>query len=233
MPANKVQVTAADFDPSLLRFGEVRRYATTNQPYIPVLYRSDVLLLRTPTMPMPFGVSQPYNADESKADQKPTGDKSIALSFNNPSPEVAEFRAKLEQVDEMVLAEMVPRSEALFNKLKSKEVLDDNHYKSVTIPKKAEYGASLRVKWPKNEEPTFWDRDFQKRDEAFCTPGSTGSVIMELRPVYTVNGKFGVKWVIAQVLVESQPMTLTGCGFAPPAQEPQAQAFPQYVDEDE
>ena len=229
MPINKVQVQAADFNPSLLNFGEVRKYAVSQQPYIPVTYGNDVLLLRTPTLPMPFGVSLPYSPDDSSGD-KPAGDKSIDLSFNNPTPEVADFRRKMEEVDELVLNAMVSRSEALFNKRKTREVLDDNQYKIVKLPKNPQYGASMKVKWPKQEEPTFWDSDFRQRDEAYCKSGSTGSLIMELRPVYAVSGKFGVKWVIAQVLVETQPMTLTGCGFAPPNGE-QAE-FPDYAEED-
>lgn len=245
MPINKKQVKAADFDPSQLRFGEIRKYATTNQPYIPVLYQNSILLLETPTMTMPFGVGTYIpEGGESK-----TGDKNIDLSFNDDRPEVHDFKAKMEAVDDLVLAAMEPKSEALFNKRKTKEVLDDNHYKIVKQAKKVEYGYSMKVKWPKLEEPTFWCADadrgpntFKQCDESYCKPGSTGKVIMELRPVYTVNGKFGVKWIIAQVLVETQLETLSGCGFASKdtqpapgavaAALPQATEYPDYEEED-
>ena len=238
MPINKKQVKAADFDPSLLRFGEIRKYATTNQPYVPVLYQNAVLLLETPTLTMPFGVGTFIpEGGEAKS-----GDKNIDLSFNDDREEVQSFKRKMEAVDGLVLEAMEPRSEALFNKRKTKEVLDDNHYKIVKMAKKAEYGSSMKVKWPKLDEPSFWcpapGGGFKECDESYCKPGSTGRIIMELRPIYTVNGKFGVKWTIVQALVESQLETLTGCGFG--AKEPAAdvttqapgdEEFPEYQDE--
>jgi len=211
MPMPKLHVKAADFDPSLLHFGQVRKYKDSQQPHIPITYNNSQLLLQTPTMPMPFGLGM-YIPEGSK-----TGEKNIDLSFNSPSDEVRAFKEKLMTMDALVRDAALQNSEALFGKKKSIEVLEDNQYTIVKEAKQKEYGYSMKVKWPKLETPTFWAKtatgDFLQKEESYCTGGSTGQVIMELRPIYSVNGKFGVKWLINQVLVETVPATLNGCGF--------------------
>lgn len=220
MPISKRNVSASAFQPENLQFGALRRYESKQQPYVPVTYTSvenghtvsSILLLETPSMPMPFGANE-YE-----------GEKNIDLSFNNPTPEVQSFREKMEAVDGLVLQAAQTHTEGLFRQVRSLEVLKDAQNKIVKQAMKQEYGYSMRVKWPKYDKPRFWKvkpntNKFVEIQEDDCKAGCTGKVIMELRPVYAVSGRFGVKWVIAQVLVETFPAALSQCGFGEVAEE--------------
>lgn len=217
----------ANFDPTLLQFGDVRKYQNSAAPFLPVTYNGNSLQLETCTVPMPFGVGV----------YEETGEKSIDISFNNPTPEVEQLREKMEQVDEMVFNAVQERHVALLGKAKTREVLEDAHNKIVKEAKKKEYGFSMKVKWPKlgpdnkNKAPSFFNAERQEVDENYCVNNSRGKLIMELRPVYAVSGRFGVKWVVLSVLVEEVPMTLSGCAFSPAS--PSRQALPAIDIEEE
>lgn len=214
MPVTKGLVDAHDFQPENLHFDGIRRYKDGNKPYIPASYTQIVnghttniaLLLKTPSMPMPFGVGE-YQ-----------GEKNIDLSFNNPTPEVQAFREKMEAVDTMVFETGVQYSNVFFGRSMRPELLEEMgaHNKIVRLARKEEYGYSMKTKWPKFEPPTFYkmvNGQLAVAQESECKGGCTGKIIMELRPIYFVSGKFGVKWVIGQVLIETSPPTLNTCGF--------------------
>ena len=209
-----------DFDPSKLQFQGIKRYKEGNKPYIPAVYNGASLFLKTPVMPMPFGVGE-YS-----------GEKNIDLSFNNPTPEVAAFKQKMEAVDDLVFKTVVAHSETLFGKPKSAPLLQemDAHNKIVREAAKKEYGFSMKTKWPRFSEPKFYKRRNDKpvqAEEGDCKNGCTGQVLMELRPIYYVSGKFGVKWTIDQVLVVTAAPDRTDCSFG------EVDMTPEKGDEDE
>lgn len=220
MPAPKVYVDAADLDLSLLEFGDLKHYAQSKLPYVPVTYAGGkVLMLTTPEMPMPFGVST--YVPEGKREEE--GEKNIDLSFRNPSPEAQAFREKMDQLDQLVLDTSFERSKAWFGKQKTRDTLDDNQNKNFKLAKNPEYGYSMKIKWPKNDDVSFWDG--QKTDargqyvrcrEEDCVNNSRGSVVMELRPLWQVQGKFGLKWVAEQVLITERPVQEEGCHWKLP-----------------
>lgn len=214
MPKQPVRVPASAFNPQQVQFGPLRKYPDKQQPYIPATYRStdnghvvtSTLQLITPSMPMPFGVGS-YE-----------GAKNIDLSFNDPTPEVQSFRDKMSELDNLVLQAAQAHAEAFFGEVPSIEVLKHTQNKIAKQAKKKEYGYSMKIKWPKFEGPTFWKQapgsgKFVEVSEDECKPGCTGKVVAELRPIYSVNGRFGVKWVVIQVLVETFPAQPDKCAF--------------------
>lgn len=213
-----IQVSAADLDVALIKFGDQKLYKLSKLPYVPVTYEGKVLRVKTPTVRMPFGVSN------YKPEGKDKDDISIPISFEDTEPV---FFQKMQQLDERVLDTAVEQSQKWFGKQKSRDTLDDNHNKIVKVPKvdKMEYGRSMKVKWPGagQGEPKFWEpvgSKCRQVDKDVLVPHCTGKVIMELRPLYQVQGKFGLKWVVKEVLVVTKPEETSACGFGDVASQP-------------
>ena len=208
-------VDGCSLDLSQLEFGDIKHYEKSKLPYVPVTFNGGTLLVRTPELAMPFGVSS--FVPEGKTE----GEKNIDLSFRDATGDAEVFRQKMVELDRMVLDVSHQRSKEWFGKQKSRDTLDDNHNKIVKLGKKEEYGMSMKVKWPKvmrpEQEPTFWNAARKQVDESECISNSKGCVIVELRPLYMVQGKYGIKFTVRQVMITEKPERLTGCGFGPAA----------------
>ena len=215
MPAPEITVEAHELDLSKLEFGDLKHYEKSKIPFVPVTYAGGrVLKVITPETALPFGVGVyvPEGKDESD------GVKSVDLSFRNPSPEAEAFRKKMAELDSLVLETAFARSKQWFGKQKTKETVEDNYNLIVKTPKNPEYGQSMKVKWPKLDEPTFWDAQQEdedgnpaQTDEEACVSNSRGSVKMTLRPLWMVQGKFGLKWELQQLLLTDRPAQEKGC----------------------
>lgn len=215
----EIQVEPQDFDQSKVIFGDLK-IDKNKLPFIPVTYENSTLLLKTPVMLMPFGVKE---WDE--------GDKALDLAFRGSGPAGDSLLQKMRDLDARVIEVAHKHSKAWFGKQKTKDVLDEFHNKTAKPGKKEEYGWGMKVKYPKNvpgvPQPRFYDSRQVEVDETHVAKNSKGRVLMELRPLYPVQGKFGLKWTLRQAMVTEKPQTLEGCAFgAPaPAADPAPQAF--------
>lgn len=230
----EIVVKGHELDLSQLAFGELRHYEKSKAPYVPVTYCNKALIVQTPEMLMPFGVGMFIPEGKSE------GEKNLDLSFRGGNEQVQAFEDRMAQLDEMVLSTSIACSESWFGKKKKRDVLEENHNRIVKVPRKEEYGRSMKVKWPGNgAEPTFWDANRKPVEEDYVTNNSKGFVLMELRPLYIVQNKaFGLKWVVRQVMVKERAEQLSGCGFSVEGPEdhpglPPVGPGPEIMDEDE
>lgn len=168
------------------------------------------ITIQTPTMSMPFGVSA-YR-------EKPDGDVqsySVDVSFKDleANPKVAEFLAKMEAIDALLVDTSVARSVEWFGRQKSRDTLDDNYRTLIKVNKEGKYPPVMKIKVPLNREgkPTcaFFDEKRNPVDIDYLVNGTKVKMIIEVDRVWFVNNTFGITWRAAQLAVVSRPSNFT------------------------
>jgi hypothetical protein len=170
------------------------------------------IMIQTPVVALPFGVSEFLNTDQTKS-------YTIDLSFrgHDADPGMADFLARMRQLDEELLSVAVARSPEWFGKKMGKDVVKEFMRKLVKDPSNPQYAPTMKVKVPiVNGEPAcqFFDENRQPVGIDYITKGTTAMMILELSPsVWFVNKNFGVSWRLAQLAVMSKPGRLDGFAF--------------------
>ena len=173
------------------------------------------IVMQTPTLAVPFGVT-PYQEATTGEIQS----YSIDVSFRNAEsdPRIAEFLARMRQMDDVLLDTAVSRSKEWLGKSMSKDLVQEFLRKLVKDPANKQYPPVMKIKVPVvNGEPTaqFYDENRQPVGIDYITKGCTIKMILELSPsVWFVNKNFGVTWRLLQAAVVSRPRRLDGYAFA-------------------
>ena len=179
------------------------------------------IVMQTPTLAVPFGVT-PYQEATTGEIQS----YSIDVSFRNAEtdPRIAEFLARMRQMDDVLLDTAVARSKEWLGKSMSKDLVQEFLRKLVKDPANKQYPPVMKIKVPVvNGEPTaqFYDENRQPVGIDYITKGCTIKMILELSPsVWFVNKNFGVTWRLLQAAVVSRPRRLDGYAFADDGAEP-------------
>jgi hypothetical protein len=103
------------------------------------------ILMQTPTMSLPFGVS-PYQDQATGEIQS----YSLDASFRGAetSPAIADFLAKMRQLDDVMLDVAVANAESWFGKKMSKEIVAEFHRRLVKDPANPQYVPGPAVACP-------------------------------------------------------------------------------------
>lgn len=172
------------------------------------------IVIQTPVVALPFGVT-PYQEATTGEIQS----YSMDISFRNldTDPRIADFLARMRQLDDVMLDTAVAHSKEWFGKAMSKDVVREFIRKLVKESGNGQYPPVMKVKVPTSGgQPTaqFYDEDRKPVGIDYITKGSTVKMILELSPVWFVNKNFGVTWRLVQAAVVSRPRRLDAYAFA-------------------
>lgn len=163
------------------------------------------ITIQSPPLSMPFGVSAFREKPEAEIQSY-----SLDVSFRNAEtdPKLAEFLAKMRELDALMIQASVANSKAWFGKQKSKDTLEDNYRKLIKDHPEGKYPAVMKIKIPiQNGQPScmFFDESRQPCPIEYLTKGTTIKLILEMDRVWFVNNTFGVTWRALQGAVVSRP----------------------------
>ena len=182
-------------------------------------------------MSSPFGLNAFQN-------QQGTNEYSVDLSFRGQEqrPELQEFKAVLEQLDELMINEGVKNSKAWFKADLNKEVIKAFYTPTLKYSKDKEgnvlsYPPNMKVKLPKRNGE--WDTKFYDLKgtpykgvpvEDLIVKGTQITAIIECGGVWFAGSKFGLTWRAKQIAIHKLPEKMNdfafkGLGSAPPPQE--------------
>ena len=182
-------------------------------------------------MTSPFGLNAFQN-------QQGTNEYSVDLSFRGQEqrPELQEFKAVLEQLDELMINEGVKNSKAWFKADLNKEVIKAFYTPTLKYSKDKEgnvlsYPPNIKVKLPKRNGE--WDTKFYDLKgtpyknvpvEDLIVKGTQITAIIECGGVWFAGSKFGLTWRAKQIAIHKLPEKMNdfafkGLGSAPPPQD--------------
>ncbi len=207
-------VTASDFPIKKINFGAHK--PNPNGGFnidIEVGSKSDEILLQTPKMRCPFGIS---------TDKTNPFKKSIDVSFQGETESIKAFRKLIETVDDLVIDYAHKNSKSFFKQEYSREVIKAYYCSNIKFSKKEQYSDSFRSKllYLKPDESkkrpdgkyltVFWEKTSGKpieRDETFLDKGDTVSILIKPTMLWIGNKQFGVQWICSQVQITKNVRT--------------------------
>ena len=195
------------------------------------------ITLQTPALALPFGVS-PYT--EASTGEVQSYSLDVSYRGADANPKVAEFLARMRELDDVLLDVAVENSKEWFGKKMSKEILSEFYRKLVKDSAtpgqyppvtKFKVRACVRVAltlFTKTHEdvvraqvqlqdgmPTakFFDEKRQQCGIEYLSKGSTVRCIVELDRIWFVNKNFGVTWRVSQAAVVTRPQRMDDFAF--------------------
>ena len=210
-----------------------------------VNYNNKQLTLQTPRMFLPYGLNE-YDVKDSSGN--PTGKKeySLRLSFKDWDTEGSDtnlFLKRMQDFNDTLVDYGVKNSVKWFKKKHSKEIVEALNANVIQYSKDKETG-EVTNDWP----PTLKAKLYQRNDEFTCevynkkrevvdfrrnvVKGAWVQGLMTCSGVWFAGGKFGVTWVMRQMIVEP-PARLTGFSFIMDDDETDAQVNTQVEETDE
>lgn len=201
-----------NFDATQMSCGLVNKNrAGGNQ--VPLLYNGNRgnILLQTPVMKAPFGLSEymPENGGESKY--------SIDVSFNGYAEDskIQTFLDVLRAVDEHMVNMGVEHSFEWFGKKMSREVVAELYRPLVKESKQPEkYAPVCKCKIRNVQKVDAFTKNREPYSVSDLLPGSTIRCILEFAPIWFVNKQFGLTMNLLQLeFVEAPVGKLEGFSF--------------------
>jgi len=171
------------------------------------LPNSQRIVLQTPVMSSPFGVSTYDDASDGKRSY------SLDASFKgyDTNAKLNGFLTKCRAFDELLIETAAQNSKAWFGKEMSKDMIAVLFRKSIRDASDPKYAPTLRLKITPTTE--YYDEHQNRVSMDYITKGTSFRAIVELSSVFFVNKQFGVTWRIVQLAVTSRPDRLTGFAF--------------------
>lgn len=211
---------AKDFDVSKISYNDVRSLDNGGKVVF-VSYNKAPLVLQTPEMSAPFGLSK---WAEDNRDDKYTLDLSFRGMESRPS--LAAFYDVLDTLDKKLVADGFANQQTWFKgkKYNSVEVLEALYTPLVKLPKDKntgevtnKYPATFKIKVPfKDGKFTceVFDNNRQLVDlNTIPTKGARVAAIIQFMGLWFAGGKFGSSWKVIQMKV-SPNARITGYAFA-------------------
>ena len=206
-------VMSTNFDPKAIKFGSVDKTKKGGK----IVYLGfgpegkDRISIQTPAMVLPFGVT-PYE------DNGEIQSYSVDISFRTADvdPKVADFKTKIDALDEIMIDVATANSEAWFGKKMTKDLVAE-FYRKLVNNKNPQYPPVLKVKVGvgMNGEPNaqFYDEQRNPVSIEYLSKGTVVKMICEVSSVWFVNKTFGCTFRLAQAAVVSKPRRLQGYAF--------------------
>jgi hypothetical protein len=194
---------ASEIDVNKLEFSELRPYGKGSMCYIN--YDSKPLVIQTPSMKCPFGLSH-FVSDGERSKY------SLDLSFGGDSEKVKLLKTVLDSIDDRVLDESTKNSLAWFKKKsQSRDVAQALYTTSVKVATDNgeptdKYPPTFKTKVP-NYEGKFktlcYDDNKEVLDNtdmsALIPKGQTVKALVKLSGIWFAGGKFGLTWELQQL----------------------------------
>ena len=211
-----------DFDINNLSFSDVKVLENGGR-LVYVSYRKAPLLLQTPVMKAPFGLSK-WDSNDSKANAKYTLD----LSFQGAegSNSLAAFQKVLETIDERMVTECFANAGTWMKgkKISSREIVEALYTPVLKYAKDKETG-EVSDKYPPTiklsvpfKDGAFacdvYDNKKQLADlNAMETKGAKVTAIVQCTGVWQAAGRYGLSWKIIQMRVQPSATHLKSYAF--------------------
>ena len=195
------------FDPASVKFSSISKTSKGGKIVYLNFPNSQRIVLQTPAMSSPFGVSTYDDASDGKRSY------SLDASFKGyeTNPKLASFLTKCRAFDDILIDEATKNSKAWFGKEMSKDMVSVLFRKSIRDATDPKYAPTLRLKITPQTE--YYDENQNKVDMDYIIKGTSFRAIIELSSVFFVNKQYGVTWRIVQLAVTSRPDRLSGFAF--------------------
>jgi hypothetical protein len=175
------------------------------------------LLLQTPRMRAPFGISTNKNN---------LFKKEIDISFqgSETNSSVKKFRNLIESIDSNAIDYAFSNSKTFFKKELSRETIKECYCSGIKLSKKEQYSDTFKLKLlflkpnPEKNIPdgkyltTFWNHKGVEQDSTYVDKGDTVSCLIKPQMLWVANRTFGITWVCTQVRITKQ-VKVTGYAF--------------------
>lgn len=171
--------------------------------------------IQTPAVTLPFGVT-PYM--DPKTNETESYSMDISFRGHDTDPRLADFLARMIQLDEVLLTAAVTNSKDWFGKSHNKDLVAEFLRKLVKHDPTGRYAPTMKVKVPSiRGEPTcnFYDEAARPVSIDAFEKGCTVKLIIELSTVWFVNKNFGVTWRLQQAQVVDRPKRMQKFAFTP------------------
>jgi hypothetical protein len=195
------------FEPSSVKFSPIAKTSKGGKIVYLNFPNTQRIVLQTPVMSSPFGVSTYDDASDGKRSH------SLDASFKGyeANTKLDSFLTKCRGFDELLIDTATENSKAWFGKDMSKDMISVLFRKSIRDANDPKYAPTLRLKISPNTE--YYDEHQNKVDMDYIVKGTSFRAIVELTSVFFVNKQFGVTWRIVQLAVTSRPDRLSGFSF--------------------
>ena len=211
-------LTATNFSVDSVTFGKHK--PNTNGGYnieLTVGDGNDEILIQTPKMRAPFGIS---------TDKTNPFKKSLDVSFQglDKNEGIKSFRSLIEKMDASIINYALNNSETFFKKKLTREVIAEYYYSGIKVSKKKEYSDTFKFKVlfmkpnPEKNLPngkfitSFWDPAGKEQNENYLDKGDTVTALIKPQMLWVANRSFGITWVCTQLRVQKQ-QKITGYAF--------------------
>lgn len=204
----------SEFTPSQLSFsGLEKNRQGGKQVFVSRPGTKSKILLQSPPLYLPFGIT-PYQDASSGTIQSWSMD--VSFRGHEEDPAVAEFLAKMRELDEALVTVATERSAEWFGKPMGSEIVGEFTRKFVKEPANPQYAPTMKVKIPcvNGQETTkFYNEYREPVPMEYVTKGSQVRIIAELSPVWFLNKNLGMTWKAVQVAVVSCPRVIQEYAF--------------------
>jgi hypothetical protein len=204
MASNNSVILYKHFDTSAMTCGELtKNKAGGNQ--VQLLYQGNKqrIVLQTPKMAVPFGVSE-YVPENNVGPIK----YSLDVSFKGMDQDkrLNAFYETVQAIDQRMIDLAVENSPTWFGKKMSKEVVEELYRPLIKVSKQPDkYAPTIKFKIRSLESVQAFDANHEPFDMAGFVSGSTVKCIVDFAPVWFVNKQFGLTMSVLQMEVVSLP----------------------------
>lgn len=195
------------FEPSSVKFSPLAKTSKGNKTVYLNFPNNQKIILQTPAMSSPFGISTYDDASDGKRSY------SLDASFRgyDTNAKLASFLTKCRGFDENLIDMATENSKAWFGKDMNRDMISVLFRKSIRDANDPKYAPTLRLKITPSTE--YYDEHQNKVDMDYIVKGTSFRAIVELSSVFFVNKQFGVTWRIVQLAVTSRPDRISGFAF--------------------
>ena len=211
-------LTASDFKTEMIQFNKNK--PNTNGGFnceLTVGNGTDEILIQTPKMRAPFGIS---------TDKTNPFKKSLDISFQGieTKQSIKSFRDMVENVDKLAIDYALKNSKTFFKKQLARDIIAEYYYSGIKLSKKEQYSDTFKFKLlflkpnPEKNLPngkyitSFWSTKGEELQYTDLDRSDSVVTLMKPQMLWVANRSFGITWVCTQVCIYKQ-QKMTGFAF--------------------
>lgn len=188
-----------NFDPTKVTFSGLKKGKIGNKT-IYLQSEGKKIHMQLPFMRSPYGLSS--YSDESSGKTS----FSLDLSFDVENEEAQALKAKLQELDELIVEEVARNSEEWLGKKFTKEVVKEALYKPLVRPGKEDYADTIKLKVMCNPDGSFVPETYNMAKERVSLDsiekGQKCVAIIDIASCWVIDNKVGVTCRLQQVLLD-------------------------------
>jgi len=211
-------LTASNFKIDTISFGKHK--PNINGGYnieLTVGNGSEEILIQTPKMRAPFGIS---------TDKTNPFKKSLDVSFQGieVNPSIKSLRELIENVDSLTIDYALKNSKTFFKKELARDIIAEYYYSGIKLSKKEQYSDTFKFKLlylkpnPEKNLPngkyltSFWSIKGEELNDNDLDKGDSVKCLIKPQMLWVANRSFGITWVCTQVCIHKQ-QKMSGYAF--------------------